>query len=247
MTRRGTRNLRPAAGVLTGAMNAVLRPLLATALGVAVLTAAAPAAGGPGAAAQTPASDAEAIAGRADQALAALRSLEAGFVQRVENRALERTSTGRGTLSFAAPDRLRIDYREPAGDLVVNDGTHVWIYLPSSQPGQVIRQPAAQSGVQNPLTYLRDLRGRYAIRHAGQEPVAGEATDHLVLEPRARSAPFARVDVWVGRSTGLLRQVRTTAEGLTTTYTFQNFERNIQLPDDRFRFRPPDGVDVFDS
>lgn len=228
-------------------MNALLRPLPVAALGLAVLTAAPPLVGVPSAAAQTPASDAEAIAQRADRALAALRSLEAGFVQRVENRALERTSTGRGTLSFAAPDRLRIDYREPAGDLVVNDGTHVWIYLPSSQPGQVIRQPAAESGVRNPLTYLRDLRGRYSVRHAGQEAVAGETTDHLVLEPRARSAPFARVDVWVGRSTGLLRQVRTTAEDLTTTYTFQSFEPDARLPEDRFRFRPPDGVEVFDS
>lgn len=193
------------------------------------------------------AQDPEAIARSADRALEALRSLGAEFRQEVENPILERTSHGRGTLLYKAPDRFRIAYSDPAGDVVVNDGSFVWIFLPSSQPGQVIRQPAAESGVQNPLTYLRDLRRHFEVGHAGRESVAGHASDHLAMTPRNERAPFARLDVWVDTATRLPRQVRTsTADGLVTTYTFHTFQRDVSLADRLFTFAPPAGVEVFD-
>ncbi|MBW3660936.1 MAG: outer membrane lipoprotein chaperone LolA [Gemmatimonadetes bacterium] len=192
--------------------------------------------------------DAEAIARAADAALADLTSLGSEFHQEVENPILERTSTGRGTLLYKAPRKFRIAYSEPAGDVVVNDGSRVWIYLPSSQPGQVIRQPAAESGVQNPLTYLRDLRRHFDARHAGRETVAGRAADHLAMTPETDRAPFARLDVWVDASTKLPRQVRTTtSDGVVTTYTFRTFQRNVPLADRLFTFSPPEGVEVFDQ
>ena len=192
--------------------------------------------------------DPEEIARSADAALDALRSLGAEFEQEVVNPILERTTTGRGTLLYQAPDRFRIAYTDPAGDVVVNDGQFVWIYLPSSQPGQVIRQPAERSGVQNPLTYLRDLRRHFDARHAGREDVGGHPTDHLRMDPKSGRAPFARLDVWVDRSTRLPRQVRTTtADDVVTTYTFKTFQRNVELADRLFTFAPPEGVEVFDQ
>ena len=194
------------------------------------------------------AQDPEGIVRRADQALAALRTLRAEFVQEVHNPLLERTTTGRGRLLYKSPDRFRIAYSDPAGDLVVHDGAHVWIYLPSTQPGQVIRQDAEVSGVRNPLTYLRDLRGRFTAREAGVEPIAGRAADKLVLAPRTADAGFDEIVAWVDRASGLLRRVRTTTEdGVVTTYTFTSLERNVELGDGPFRFTPPRGIEVFDQ
>lgn len=192
--------------------------------------------------------DPEAIAARADRVLASLSSLRADFVQRVVNPILEETEIGHGTLYYRAPGEYRIEYLYPEGDVVVDDGTWIWIYLPSSQPGQVIRQPAGGSGSANPLTYLRDLRSMYAVELAGSEPVSGEVSDHLKLDPRSGDAPFTQVDVWVGRETGLLRQVRTrTANGVEKSYTFTSLQRGAAIPDDRFRFSPPPGVEVYDQ
>jgi len=192
--------------------------------------------------------DPEAIAARADQALAALTSLQADFVQRVENPVLEKTEIGHGTLYYRAPGQYRIEYRYPAGDVVVDDGTWTWIYLPSSQPGQVIRQPADGSGGANPLTYLRDLRSMYAVTLVGSESVSGELSDHLALAPRAEEAPFAEVDVWVGRQTRLVRQIRTlTPDGVEKSYTFTALARGVTIPETRFRFTPPRDVEIYDQ
>ena len=192
--------------------------------------------------------DPEAIAQRADRALASLRTLEAGFVQRVVNPVLEKTEIGHGTLYYRAPGRYRIEYTYPRGDVVVDDGTWVWIYLPSSQPDQVIRQPADGSGGANPLTYLRDLRSMYDVALAGSEAISGETSDRLTMAPRVEEAPFTEVDVWVGRQTGLLRRVRTvTADGVEKSYTFTRLDPGAAVSDDRFRFTPPAGVEVYDQ
>lgn len=196
----------------------------------------------------TPAQDPEAVAERADRALASLRTLEARFVQRVVNPVLEKTEIGHGTLYYRAPGRYRIEYTYPRGDVVVDDGTWVWIYLPSSQPDQVIRQPADGSGGANPLTYLRDLRSMYDVGLSGSEGISGEESDRLTMEPRVADAPFTQVDVWVGRETGLLRRVRTvTPDGVEKSYTFTSLEPGAGIPDSRFRFSPPAGVEVYDQ
>jgi outer membrane lipoprotein carrier protein len=236
------RGTPPKVRVSNGMPRSIFRLLAPATLAVVALSATA--AGHP----IPPPRDPDAIVRRADQALAALRTLRAEFVQEVVNPLLERTTTGRGRLLYKAPDRFRIAYSDPAGDLVVHDGTNVWIYLPSTQPGQVIRQSAAATGVRNPLTYLRDLRGRFTAREAGVETVSGRPADKLVLSPSAPDAGFTEIVVWVDRGTALLRRVRTTSEdGLVTTYTFTTLERNVALDDGPFRFRPPRGIEVYDQ
>jgi outer membrane lipoprotein carrier protein len=192
--------------------------------------------------------DPGALAQRADQALAELTTMRATFTQHVENPVLERTTVGRGILTYRAPARFRITYSDPAGDVVVNDATYVWIYLPSSQPGQVIRQLAAESGVQNPLTFLRDLRGSYAPKAAQPDIVAGMTADRLSLAPLGTNTPYTYLEVWIDRASGLLRQVETrTAEGVTTRYTFETLEPNVQLAVSAFRFEVPSDVEIFDQ
>src|SRR5688500_6288375 len=80
-------------------------------------------------AAAAPEQDPDAIAERADRALASLQTLEAHFVQRVANPVLEKTEIGHGVLYYRAPGRYRIEYTYPRGDVVVDDGTWAWIYL----------------------------------------------------------------------------------------------------------------------
>ncbi len=192
--------------------------------------------------------DPEVLAQRADRALAELTTLRAAFTQRVENPVLERTTVGRGTLTYQAPTHFRIAYSDPDGDVVVNDATHVWIYLPSSQPGQVIRQLAAASGVQNPLTFLRDLRDSYVPTRTEPDVVTGVTVDKLTLVPNGANAPYTDLEVWIDRASGLMRQVETrTAEGVKTRYTFERLEPNVKLAETEFRFEVPPDAEIFDQ
>src|SRR5918997_3481135 len=100
----------------------------------AVLLAVAPPAGGvPSSAAQ----DAEAILERAAERHRGLATLKAPFTQHIRNPVLESDATSGGIFYYQAPLRYRIAFSEPPEDVVVSTGKDVWIYLPSTQPGQV--------------------------------------------------------------------------------------------------------------
>ena len=44
------------------------------------------------------------------------------------------------------PNRVSITFTEPSGDRIVGDGKSLWVYLPSSTPGQVLKLPADADG-----------------------------------------------------------------------------------------------------
>ena len=96
-------------------------------------------------AAPAQAQDADAIIGRAARVYRSLGSLRADFVQVIDNRMID-SAESRGTLVQAGPAKLAMRFKEPPGEAIVSDGQFVWVYAPSTTPGQVIRRPLQAGG-----------------------------------------------------------------------------------------------------
>src|SRR6266496_3740324 len=80
-----------------------------------------------------------------DRAVAAwksVRTTRGTFEQTVSNSLTGGTAKARGEFQQERPNKLAIRFTDPAGDAIVADGRAVWIYLPSSSPGQVVKRPA---------------------------------------------------------------------------------------------------------
>src|SRR5690606_21475227 len=75
------------------------------------------------------------------RAYAQVRTARATFEQTIRNPLIGRTLTSRGEFEQARPDRFAFRFSDPEGDVIIADGRYVWAYLPSSEPGQVIRSP----------------------------------------------------------------------------------------------------------
>src|SRR5688500_8053914 len=71
-----------------------------------------------------------------------MRSMSADFRQTISNPLTGMTSVSRGVLLRKDPNLLSITFSDPKGDKIVSDGSALWVYLPSSAPGQVIKMPA---------------------------------------------------------------------------------------------------------
>src|SRR5205807_5689320 len=86
----------------------------------------------------------------------------------------------------------------------------VWIYLPSSSPGQVVKRPATdRSAVPIDFTsqFLDAPRMKYDVSDGGPQAVDGRATRLLQLAPKkGSSSPFTHATVWVDDQDGLIRQ-----------------------------------------
>lgn len=216
---------------------------LGTALAAAVVLSATPVA------AQV-AADAGALLGRAARTYRSLESLRAEFEQVIADRMMG-TFTSRGTLFQTGDNRLAMRFSDPAGDAIVVDGEHVWLYTPSTTPGQVIRSEVPTGGPvygYNLLAWFLDRPAeRYDAEYVRRDTVAGRSVDVVALTPLSPDMPFRSAVVWLDRADALPRRLEITERsGATRTLTLRNLRPNSAMPRDALRFDVPSGVRVID-
>ena len=213
-----------------------------------ILAAAAALAIVPGVEAQSP----DAIMERAVKAYADLRSVRAEFRQSITNPITGSNLQSRGVLKRKDPDLLSITFTNPSGDRIVSDGQSLWIYLPSSAPGQVIKTSAKANnalGMVDPGgVFLSSPASRYTMSSGGTATVAGRKMNVVNLVPKKSNGIFSQAKVWVDASTSLIRQFEVVdANGLKRVVTITSIEPNANVSAPDFRFSPPKNVRVLDS
>jgi outer membrane lipoprotein carrier protein len=179
-----------------------------------------------------------------------LRSLTAGFDQVVSNEMLG-TFKSRGTLAQAGASRLSMRFTDPAGEAIVIDGTAIWIYTPSTAPGQVLKAPIASAagyGV-NLLGWLLDRPAeRYKVSLLREDKLEDTPVDVLRLTPAVEGLPFTSATLWLAKGDGLPRRIEVTEpSGNHRTVTLSNLRTNAPLPAGTFTFTPPKGVKVIEQ
>lgn len=231
-------------------MKSAIVAAVAAALAVPCVGASAP---GPGVAPASP-PDADSLLSEARARYESLGTLRARFTQSIEMRVFDppRKREGSGTWYQERPDRFRMDFADPEGDVIVSDGDHLWLYYPSTHPGQVIRSEL--SGDRSRGTTAVDLQGRifreasvhFDAAYAGEDSLDGHAVHRLVLEPRTAEAPYRRVELWLDAGSLLVRRLQLEDRSETVrTVTLDDLRPGVALPDTLFRFRPPADVEVF--
>lgn len=184
------------------------------------------------------ASDARA-AERLEVALKGLSSLRAGFHQTVTDVQGAQTESAEGTVALARPGKFRWDYRTPP-QLIVSDGTTVWLY--DVDLAQVTIRPAADSLSGTPALLLSgqsDLRGEFAIADGGE----ADGFAWCRLTPKNADSDFRELSVGI-KGGELRRMVLVDRLGQTMSIEFDRIERNPRLDSSTFSFTPPPGVDV---
>ena len=174
-------------------------------------------------------------------------TLCADFVQHLAVPLLEQERTARGRLCQSRPNLFAMRFTDPAGDLIVIDGTSFWYYLPSSDPRQAFRAPVERAGGQDfHREFLERPEQKYTAIYEGAETVDGASTHRLRLVPKTRQSYRAAV-LWIEQGTSLLRQIRLEEEnGNRRTITLSDIRFDVTPPVGFFVFTPPPGVLVGD-
>lgn len=197
--------------------------------------------------AQTPA---DAALDRAVIAYRSVQTLRATFDQSLANPVTGRSSQAKGELLVKRPGRIAVRFTEPSGDRIVSDGKYVWIYLPTSAPGQVIRghADAAQgTGMDVSTELLTAPRTKFDVTDAGAATVNGRATRIVVLTPKS-ARNYTRARLWIDDADGVVRQLELSENsGVVRTVTFRTIQLNARVPESAFKFEVPKGAKVFDS
>jgi outer membrane lipoprotein carrier protein len=188
---------------------------------------------------------------RASAAYQTVRTLSAEFTQVIANPLLGAPDTTRGKLYQMRPSHFAMRFTRPRGDRIVADGRHLWLYTPSTTPGQVIRTTIPSTGTTGPNfigQFVERPRERYRARYVRTDSLAGRTMDVVELVPKADDLPYSKAVVWIDREDGLVRRVEIEeTSGQQRTLVLAKLSVNRGVPGREFTFSPPAGLRVVDQ
>ena len=195
------------------------------------------------------AQSADAIIDRAVSAYARLNSMRAEFRQTLTNPLTGSSQTTSGVILRKKPNFLSINF--DSGDRVAADGSTLWVYLPSSVPGQVMKMPYTGSNastVDPAEQFLNSPRTRFTVASAGTATVGGRKTHAVTLVPKRTNANFTSAKIWIDDDDSSIRQFDVeTANGLKRHVVITRFTANPVLNRSSFRFVVPKGAKIVDQ
>ena len=175
--------------------------------------------------------------------LRTLGSLEAKFYQQVLNSDGEVIQEAKGIFELKKPGRFRWHYDPPFSQHIVADGKNLWMF--DLELAQATVQPIEQALGSAPiilLTEIKPLSEDFEIRELPQ----AFGLDWVALVPRIQDTEFYRVEL--GLDGDVIREMKLHDHfDQQTVIRFSDIKRNAELPNSRFTFIVPDGVDVIGS
>jgi len=168
------------------------------------------------------------------------QSARARFSQVVLDRNLKKVQEASGAMQFARPGKFRWQYEKPYEQLIVGDGTKLWVY--DKDLNQVTVKKLGTALGSSPAALLagsNEIEKIYDLVNLGSQ----EGLDWLEAVPKSKENAFERIRLGFGHS-GLETMELHDQFGQTTVIKFAAIERNPKLPPDLFRFVPPKGADV---
>lgn len=175
-----------------------------------------------------------------------LDALCADFTQEMRVTLLNQITRSEGRICQKSPDLLSMRFTDPAGDLVIADGEHLWMYFPSMDPEQVVRQPLEGSRGRFDFhrEFLANPGDKYTPTHHGMETIDGRSAHVIHLVPRGEST-YRSARVWIDEQDALIRRVRIEGDnGSIRTVDLRDVELDPAVDAELFRFTPPQGVQV---
>jgi outer membrane lipoprotein carrier protein len=196
----------------------------------------------------SPTPDVHAVAQAVDERYNHLRSLQAEFTEIYRGAGMERTESG--TLWLKKPGKMRWEYRSPRDKLFLSDGKDAWFYVPGER--QVRRTVVKKlDDLRSPLAFLlgktkleKELQGLSLA-----SDVIPLAAGDVVLRgvPKSLADRVSQVLLEITPEHWIRRILIEEVDGSVTEYRFSNYRENVDLPDQRFQFVVPDGVEVIDG
>ena len=162
------------------------------------------------------------------------------FQQKIFDRNRKLLQESRGVLAFSRPGKFRWSYVKPYAQLIVGDGSRVWIY--DEDLKQVTVKKLDQALGSTPAALLAgNNEAMRAFRLSDQGAKGG--LEWLEARPRDKEGSFEKIRMGFG-SSGLEIMELVDSFGQTTVLRFAALQRNPKLEPGLFRFSPPKGADV---
>ena len=168
------------------------------------------------------------------------RSARATFTQTVTDSGGEIAQKASGTVQFERPGKFRWTYEKPYHQLIVGDGSKLWIY--DKDLNQVTERKLDKALGSSPAALLAgsdDIGKYFSLNALGMK----KQLDWLEARPLDEESLFDKVHM------GFRGNVLEVMElydhfGQKTSIKLSNLQRNPKSPPDMYKFAVPEGADV---
>lgn len=168
------------------------------------------------------------------------KTAEAEFSQTVVDKSGRVAQQASGKMAFARPGKFRWDYARPHEQVIVGDGSKLWLY--DVDLDQVTVKPLNDVIAGTPAALLA---GDTAIEKYFRLKDAADSggLEWLEATPKSRDTTFERIRMGF-KGDELVQMDLYDFFGQRTTLKLSSLVRNPSIPASRFKFTPPKGVDV---
>lgn len=192
--------------------------------------------------------DVRQVAQKVDNHYNSLITLKADYTEIYRGAGVSRSESG--TLWLKRPGRMRWEYREPREKLFLTDGKTAWFYVPGDRQARKTSIKKLDD-LRTPLAYLlgkTKLEKEFAGLSLAPD-IKPIVPGNLVLRgvPRNMADRISEVIMEINPDGSFQKLVAQEIDGSTTEFRFSNQKENFPLPDSRFKFAPPAGVETVEA
>jgi len=186
-----------------------------------------------------------------EQFVKTTRSGKAAFTQTVTTPGKDgqppRSKTQSGSFEFQRPGKFRFDYRKPFEQIIVADGDTLWLYDVDLNQVSARRQQqvlgATPAAIVAAAPDLKALERDFTLTEEPDQD--GQQWVKAVPKSGDGQLQSIRVGLRAGAGGAQLATLEIADSfGQRSVLTFSDVEVNLQLPPERFQFKPPAGADV---
>ena len=179
-----------------------------------------------------------------DHFLSQLSGYQAEFQQRLFDEDLRLIETAEGTVYLQRPGRMRWEYRNPLPQIIVADGSRLWIYDP--ELAQVTVRDQAEGLGATPASLLSSeepVEKRFNLNELGERD---DGSHWIALTPKIANPTFREIRLGFKDNILIAMEFKDNLDQ-TTRLVFSDRSRNPAFDISLFQFEPPEGVDVIES
>ena len=177
---------------------------------------------------------------RLEKFLNEVDTFEATFTQEVVSEDGKVSPASVGTVQLSRPGRFNWEYEKPYPQKIIADGKNIWIYDEDLE--QVTVKPLGDALSATPVALLTQ-KGNLIKNFELMEQANRESLSWVELKPKTVDTDFQRILIGLDHE-GIKGMDLYDQFGQITIIRFHEAKFNNKIPSSRFKFTPPDGVDV---
>jgi len=192
-------------------------------------------------------SSVESIVDKLQRSYNAITTFQAQFEQTYRSIRFDPKKT-KGSVVISKPGKMRWDYKEPKGRVLVADGKHITLYDPEDQQALIFPQPK-DGGLPVAFSFLMGktkLTDKFHIKKMKEEKQ--HKSNHVILRCRPKEPEPNLKEIFftirLGDPTLVVATRVIDALDGENEIRFSKIRTNKKIKDRRFIFHPPKGVAV---